>query len=142
MIPKARDYSKPAKLTETLAIDGDSVATEDYDQAYPELDTGDVFQAVITDSDNELFADPDANYETVEIDSHSDGTISISRRGIGAITGVIGEAREWPSGSLIACMPTGDGYNQMRKNVVYGNWDGGKPDSNYGGMDSIDAGGV
>ena len=26
--------------------------------------------------------------------------------------------------------------------LAYGNWDGGKPDSNYGGFDAIDGGGV
>ena len=134
-IPILLEYSPLTELGEILGVNDATAKLVDI-SSVPDLGTGEITHIVLCASDRYDSENPD-DYETCEVTDKDTGTsvVTVER-------GIEGNQQEWPAGTYVRCLGTAEAWNRMRENVVFGNWDGGHPDSVYGGMDSIDGGGV
>ncbi len=139
-IAKAVSFGFPTKTVGTTASGATSIEVEAVDgNITPILGTGEFTYAILSSDNN--FTDPEANYETVKItaiDSSDPYILTVVRNQ----ESTTGSAQEWGDDTSIMVSLTAVGWNELRDNAIYGNWDGGKPDTNYGGFDAIDGGGV
>jgi len=139
MIPKTKEFS-PLTVTDGVTAEGAAAIKIDPTfnegiQSFVDASVSEPGEAVLA-MQGFTSEDP-ADYMSIIFTERD--TVNNELKGI-TITG--GVDREWPDGTQIQANPTAYLLNQLRKNSVYGNWDGGEPDSNYGGFDAIDGGGV
>jgi hypothetical protein len=136
-IPIGIAYSPKTKLNSGLdELDDECVVVNI--NAFPTPPAGGK-GVVVFCSDDRFDSDDPNDYETCYYTGRDVGSSKLT----GLDRGVEGNTpATWPAETACACLFTNAHWEAMRKNAIYGNWDGGKPDTNYGGMNAIDGGGV
>ncbi len=139
-LPKPIPFSPVTQLSADL-LTGAVVIEVDDIAFFPTLGAGEYTYVTQSDDIGYTSNDP-ADYETIKISA-----VTATGGGAGELTI---DAREsegtmrdpWPAGTYISCRITAVGTDDMINQIVFGNWDGGEPGTNYGGFAAIDGGGV
>lgn len=106
-------YSPIATTSGTTLIDADEIVISDYELDYfPDVGENEIGVAVLSTDSKFQSEDPD-DYETI---TYTDKDIYDNKL-IGVTRGVEGTAREWPDGTVIACIMTAEHFKRINSKV-------------------------
>ena len=137
MRPRFIAFSPTVQLAAPLGLSDNECVVSDLD-AFPDVGEGEYGYITILFDRRGSSQDP-ADYETC---TYTGKDIAESKL-TGLTRGVEGEAQAWVTDTYCLSSKTAHSDEvvwQAIDGLAYGNWDGGKADSVYGGMDAINGG--